>query len=36
MASWELSKENIQPIKSGRRVSAIEEQDTKKLFQKQQ
>jgi len=36
MASWEFSKENIQPLKSGRRVSAMEEQDSKKLFLKQQ
>jgi uncharacterized protein (DUF2249 family) len=36
MASWELSKENIQPLRQGRRVSSIEDHDPKKIARQQQ
>ncbi len=36
MASWELSKENIQPLRQGRKVSAMEPQDHRKIAQEQQ
>ena len=36
MATWEMSKENIQPLRQGRRVSSIEEHDQKKILKEQQ
>jgi hypothetical protein len=36
MATWELSKENIQPLRQGRRLSSIEDQDHKKILKEQQ
>ena len=36
MASWELSKENIQPLRSGRKMAALEQQDHKKIFEEKQ
>ena len=36
MATWEMSKENIQPLRHGRRVSSIEEHDQKKILKEQQ
>ena len=37
MAEWELSKENIQPLRQGRRASAmIEQTDSKKIAEDKQ
>jgi hypothetical protein len=37
MAEWELSKENIQPLRQGRKASAMTEQnDSKKINEEKQ